>query len=325
VDQDRLLEQCADDRFRHVTFVGPTRASPDTGLLRPRTPVARSSGRGQPLDSATRLFYGRVCRAGGLRVGRYRDTILHRRRAACLRALRVPQLEAGLDLVRRKPDLAQRALGALMIGVTSFYRDPQVFDALRPLLGPLAHRRGRLDALSAGCSDGAELYSLAMLLDQAGLLAGSGMWGFDCRPEAIEAARAGVYPRESTSSLPGVLGERYLAPLPNSALGIASRKTPGERVVVSGRLRVACHWAVADVFQLGHEPPVLRPADLILCRNLAIYLTPEAATELWNLLYTRLRPGGLLVVGRAERPTPSVAGSLSRVGPCIYRKGGTTS
>lgn len=325
MDQDRLLEQGADDRFRHVTFVGPARVSPDTGPPPSRSASAGGSRRGQPLDWATRLFFRRVCRAGGLRDGRYRDTILHRRRAACLRALRVPQLEQGLDLVRRKPDLAQRALGALMIGVTSFYRDPQVFDALPPLLDTLGHRRGRLHALSAGCSDGAELYSLAMLLDQAGLLARSQMWGIDCRPEAIETARAGVYLRPSASSLPEVLRRQYLAPLPNGALDIAGRNAPAERVVVSGRLREACHWAVADVFRLGRAPPALPPADLILCRNLAIYLTPEAATELWNLLCARLRPGGLLVVGRAERPTPSAAGSLSRVGPCLYRKAGTTS
>jgi chemotaxis methyl-accepting protein methylase len=57
--------------------------------------------------------------------------------------------------------------------------------------------------------------------------------------------------------------------------------------------------------------------DLILCRNMAIYLDPEAIRDLWVRLSRALRPGGILVVGRAERPSGA---HLRRLGPCIYAR-----
>jgi chemotaxis protein methyltransferase CheR len=59
--------------------------------------------------------------------------------------------------------------------------------------------------------------------------------------------------------------------------------------------------------------------DIILCRNVAIYLKREASCALWAMLALRLRPGGLLVVGNAERP--SVPG-LNHLDRCLYRKNG---
>ena len=73
-------------------------------------------------------------------------------------------------------------------------------------------------------------------------------------------------------------------------------------------------WRTGDVLTLP-EPGTW---DLVLCRNLAIYLQPEAASGLWRRLGASLRPGGLLALGKAERPTG--ASDLAAVGPCLYRR-----
>jgi chemotaxis methyl-accepting protein methylase len=82
--------------------------------------------------------------------------------------------------------------------------------------------------------------------------------------------------------------------------------------------------AIAGMTEWRHGDLLTRaepgPWDLILCRNVAIYLRPEAADRIWNALVATLRPGGYLVLGRAERPA-GVDG-LVAVRPCVYRKAG---
>jgi chemotaxis methyl-accepting protein methylase len=315
-------------RFRHLVFAGD----------RPVTVQAKPSGsshtleqkkpRAAHLDVQSAAFFNDLLSRGGLRAGRYRESILLRRRHACLRALRVSSTEEATRVIGGDTASADRALGAVMIGVTRFFRDLAIFQSLRGLLSPLHRARGRLDALSVGCSDGSELYSLAMQLAEEGLLTTSRLWGLDCRTDAIAAATAGVYPAGCIESIPPAMRDRYLIPAHGvAALGRAGRRTvplrrfagcaPGA-VRVADALRAACSWMVADVFQ---PPKTPGEVDLILCRNLAIYLNTESAAELWMLLASRLRPGGLLIVGKAERPSSTLCDKLVRVESCVYRKG----
>jgi chemotaxis methyl-accepting protein methylase len=79
-------------------------------------------------------------------------------------------------------------------------------------------------------------------------------------------------------------------------------------------LRSAVQWRTSDVTQV-HEPGAW---DLILCRNMAMYLRSCAAAQLWRAMEASLRPGGFLVLGKAERPAG--AKRLSAIAPCIYRR-----
>jgi chemotaxis methyl-accepting protein methylase len=80
-------------------------------------------------------------------------------------------------------------------------------------------------------------------------------------------------------------------------------------------LRAHIRWRTADVLVMD-EPGSW---DVILCRNLAMYLRPDSAARLFERLQRSLRPGGLLALGKAERPTGSAAG-LACVSSCIYRR-----
>jgi chemotaxis methyl-accepting protein methylase len=152
--------------------------------------------------------------------------------------------------------------------------------------------------LSVGCSDGSELYSLPICLQESGAR-GFCLHGIDCRRRAIERARAGVYAASALDALPPLLREKYF-----------DHDRRGYRI--KEPLRHKSHWHLADAF-LGLPAG---PYDLIACRNVAIYLEHAAAARLWRRLHSALRPGGLLLTGKAERPT---SGFL-RAGPCQFRK-----
>jgi chemotaxis methyl-accepting protein methylase len=196
-----------------------------------------------------------------------------------------------------------RALDALLIGVTEFFRDAAVFASLRDDVLPALARTGRpLRVWSAACSTGAELYSVAMLLAESGRLAGARLLGTDCRPGAVGSARSGRYSAAEVKRIPAALAGRYLRP-----------EGDGFRIALP---EADIRWRTADLGR-SVEPG---PWDLILFRNTAIYMEPAAAGRVWAALAQVLAPGGALVTGRAERPHIESLGPLRS---CICRKGDT--
>jgi chemotaxis protein methyltransferase CheR len=307
--------------LRHVTFPSPrahhrplnlapvalpaTPAAPTlvAAACRPEAPPGRDTGEYEPSFSDW-LFY-----RAGLDPHCYKADSLERRLPACLRALRVDATHRARSLLRRRPEMLSLALDAALVGVTSFFRDAEVFAHLRsdvlPALVAEAGERGRpVRVWSAGCSSGKELYSVGMLLAESGASgpARARLLGTDARGAAVDAARAGRYADADVDAVPADLCARYF-----------ERDGPAAWRV-TGALRSAAEWHAGNLLRRA-EPG---PWDLILCRNVGIYLRPDAAARLWRSLAAALRPGGRLVLGRAERPT-GVAG-LDAVGPCVYQR-----
>jgi len=300
--------------FRRALNVAPVRRDEATGA-QAHTPRHHGPA---PVSPEGESFLRWIFAQAGLTFRHYKTETLARRLPACLRAVRATDVRHARSLILRQPHLAWAAVGMLVIGVTSFFRDAAVFEALREdALPDLLARRCREWALSgdgssigpplrvwsAGCSDGAELYSVAMLLAEWGAL-GAGraeLLGTDCRPDAVARAAAGSFDPGALRNVPPSIRERYCTP-------------DGDVYRVSAQLRHATAWRTGDVLAAA-EPG---PWDVVLCRNLAIYLRHDAVAALWTRLAAALRPGGLLVLGNAERPV-GVRG-LVPVGPCLYRR-----
>jgi chemotaxis protein methyltransferase CheR len=254
------------------------------------------------LPDAAANFIRWLLRQIDLDAEQYRTETLARRLTACLRSLRVSTVEEARRLLEHNPQLIPTAIDTMLVGVTSFFRDPDVFALLSDtVLAEVARGRSGLHVWSAGCSDGAELYSLGMIFAPLGWLASSYLLGTDCRAVAIQHARAGWFEASACAAVPPLLHARYL-------------QSEGDRVRASALLRSALRWRVADVVH-APEPGLW---DVILCRNTAMYLHAEATARLWRQLEAALRPGGVLVVGKAERPL-GVKG-LEPLGPCLYRR-----
>jgi chemotaxis methyl-accepting protein methylase len=299
---------------RHVVFPDAAGGYGRALNLAPLPPLGRAAG---PADAAPRADLPAEARSfirwlfsrAGMDSRCYKPETLARRLPAGLRALGATSPAQARATLERHPHLTSAALDAMLIGVTRFFRDETVFTSLRRRILPELLRRrsageGRpVRIWSAGCSDGAELYSVALLLADVGaLLPGRfELLGTDCRPEALETAAAGVFAPASVKAVP-------------PALLRACFRFDGTHYQVHRALRAMLQWRQADALA-APEPGAW---DLVLCRNLAIYLQPRAAAALWSNLAAAVRVGGALVLGKAERPL-GVAGLLPE-GSCTYRR-----
>ena len=141
---------------------------------------------------------------------------------------------------------------------------------------------------------------MAILLSEAGLLERSYLLGTDCRGDAIERAKLGLYDAAMLKLVRCATRDKYFEPA-------------GQQWRPVEALRRQVHWKVADLLA-GVEDG---PWDIILWRNAAIYLKPCPAETIWRRLASVLAPEGVLIAGKAERP-PRDAG-LTHAARCIYR------
>jgi chemotaxis methyl-accepting protein methylase len=289
-------------RFRHVVFSGMGRGrvidfAPASAQRTAYQPTSKS-----PFSADQRAFVNWLFERAGLDASIYRSETLHRRLPACMRALRASSPAHARQIVQQTPSLLRTAISAMIIGVTSFFRDAGVFDQLTFTVLPAISRcETPVRIWSAGCSDGAELYSVAMLLAEMQLLDDAYLLGTDCRVDAISRARAGAFDANELKAIPQTWIDKYFV-------------RQGEQFQIGPRLRNAAQFRTADVTQL------LEPGawDVILCRNLGMYFRPQVAGKLWETFEHAIRPGGFLVLGKAERPMGSAR--LACVAPCIYRR-----
>lgn len=184
------------------------------------------------------------------------------------------------------------ALGKdLLIGVTKFFRDSASFEQLRRHLETLFASlppQGCLRLWSCACSTGEEAYTLAMLCEEVRTQkfpeAAYKVFATDVDREALEIAGAGVYPRSVVADLPPEYLERYFQP------------EGQENFRIHRPLRDRLIFARQDLLR---DPPFTK-LHLVSCRNLLIYLRPEAQKKLLGLLHFSLLPDGLLFLGGSE-------------------------
>lgn len=266
-----------------------------------RTP-GRHAARPSPADS---LFVDQV---GALLESRTGLVFPDGRRALLERAVATALEEMGLFAgtaalgILTQPDRAawHRLVSLATIGETYFFRHREQLDAFRRVGLPafLDARRSFeplvLRAWSAGCSSGEEAYSLAMLLEEA--LPDRARWqvrvvGTDIDGEALDRARAGVYGRWAFRA-GGDERARWFRPVPG-----------GEEI--KGRIRDLVAFERHNLTNPGATPPMALggPADVVVCRNVTIYMSPEATRSVAARLYEALAPGGWLLVGPVEPST----------------------
>jgi chemotaxis methyl-accepting protein methylase/signal transduction histidine kinase len=208
--------------------------------------------------------------------------------------VQVACMEDYLKLLGKDPqELAQ--LGKdMLIGVSSFFRDSEAFDELRTLaINPLVAGKspdGPIRVWVPGCATGEEAYSVAILLLEALAAADKGnavqVFASDVDEEALETARAGIYGDAiATDVTPQRLGRFFL------------RKD--DRYQAGKQLREAVVFARQNLIA---DPPFSK-MDLITCRNVLIYLQPEAQRKVISLFSFALNVGGYLFLGKSESIT----------------------
>ena len=256
-----------------------------------------------------------------------KDDLLLDRLVRRFRACRVPDA-AGYRALLDGPDGAPEwaALEAeITIGETFFFRYAEQFSALRTTILPgllAARREARsLRIWSAGCSTGAEPYSLAILIHD---LLGPALpdWtvsilGTDISAAALATARAAEYGRWALRTTPMLDRMRWFTRMPARP---GAQREGGYALRPEYRRMV--RFAPANLLDVIGPPSEADPRfDLILCRNVLIYFHPDHVLAIVRGLGARLSPDGWLLIGHAE-PNPAFAGSLTAVnlpGTVAYR------
>lgn len=237
---------------------------------------------------------------GQLQIGSGYD-FKHYKRATVLRRIeRRMQVTAQNTLhgyheyLQNHPEETKGLLGDMLIGVTNFFRDREAFEALeRDILPQVVHANTASAASkevrvwSAGCSTGEEAYTLAILLSEQLHLEGSRsklqVFATDIDERAIVAGRAGRYLEAIVTDVPPQRLRQYFI---QEDQHYRIRKELRERVLF------AQHSLLAD--------PPFSQIDLVVCRNLLIYLDREVQREILQMFHFALRPGGFLFLGTSE-------------------------
>jgi two-component system, chemotaxis family, CheB/CheR fusion protein len=222
----------------------------------------------------------------------YKPSTIMRRIERRIAVTQVPDLDSYVRFLEqsKSPEEIHTLYGELLIGVTSFFRDPEVMETLEneilpDLLEKAANRELRLWV--AGCSTGEEAYTMAILclqvMEKMGITREVKIFATDIEKEAVIKAGLGIYPNSIASDIhPEVLTKYFF--------------NRGEQFQIDRRIR---EMVVFAQHNLVRDPPFTR-VDLVSCRNLLIYLQPKLQKKALEMFNFSLCSGGVLVLGTSE-------------------------
>ena len=244
----------------------------------------------------------------------YKKSTIYRRIERRMSLHQLADIGDYVHFLRSNPQEAQLLFKELLIGVTSFFRDPLLWEQVEAEVIPAmlaAHPEGgTLRAWTPACSTGEEAYSLAIVfreaLDRLKPLAHYALQIFatDLDSDAIDKARTGAYPLNIAADVSEARLRRYF-------------EQQEELYRVRKEIREMVTFAPQNLVM---DPPFTR-LDLLTCRNLLIYLEADLQKKLLPLFHYSLRPDGLLILGSAE--TVGAASDLFAAWPGktrIYRR-----
>ena len=259
-------------------------------------------------DADYHAFSRRVRLLTGIDLAGYKREQMERRLRSLAQRHGVSSLVALAELMQREPRVLAAFKDFFTINVSEFLRDPARWAELEQRVLPLllGEATGRpLLIWSAGCSYGAEPYSLALLLEEAAGRPPYTIQASDIDETMLARAQRGTGFRESDlRHVSAARREAWFARQPDGGYAV--------REALKRHLRFRRQ-------DLLRETPG-RAFDLIVCRNVVIYFTDEAKQDLYRRLVTALRPGGVLFVGGAELLPDAPALGLTPIATSFYRK-----
>ncbi|HKS83201.1 MAG TPA: chemotaxis protein CheB [Candidatus Acidoferrales bacterium] len=237
------------------------------------------------------LVFQLLRKTTGVDFTHYRQTTILRRIQRRMVVHKMDKIEDYVKYVQSDPAEIKALYQDMLINVTSFFRNPHVFDALKANVFPQILRNHLPDTSiriwTPGCASGEETYSVAIaLLEFLGDRASQThiqFFGTDVSESSIAKARTGLYPEN-------ILGDVS----PERLRRFFSKIEGGYRI--SKNIRDMCIFAQHNIL---NDPPFSQ-MDLICCRNLLIYLEPVLQTKVISLFHYATRPGGYLVLGTSE-------------------------
>ena len=253
-------------------------------------------GGAAPDFQETRAFQrilGLLKTAAGVDFSQYKPNTLIRRMERRIVLQKAGDPDHYFRILQQNPVEVRALSEDLLIGVTEFFRDPSVFEALKEGVFPAIVRERQpgqpIRVWVPGCSTGDEVYSIAICLIEylqaASLDYPIHIFGTDASERSIQKARSGIVSPSSSTAISAERLKRFFVEV-----------DAGYQIVRP--IRDRCVFAVHN---LAADPPFSR-MDLISCRNLLIYLGPALQQRVIGTLFYALQPDGCLVLGSTETP-----------------------
>ena len=237
------------------------------------------------------LVFKLLRKTTGVDFTHYRQSTILRRIQRRMVVHKIDRLDEYVKHLQSNPPELKALYRDMLINVTSFFRNPRAFDALKSHVFPAILKNHPPEAAiriwTPGCASGEETYSVAIalleFLGDKSSQANIQFFGTDVSESSIAKARAGSYPENITADVSPERLRRFFT------------KVEG-RYRVTKNIRDMCIFAQHNIL---NDPPFSQ-MDLIACRNLLIYLEPVLQNKAISLFHYALRPGGYLLLGASE-------------------------
>jgi len=273
----------------------------------------RPAARGTVTPAGLPADYVRFCEGvralTGIDLGQYRPAQMERRLRTFAERNGAPDLDAYLAGLKRDPSALDAFLDRMTINVSELFRNPERFAEVERDLFPALLRRSPagLKVWSAGCSYGAEVYSLLILLKELAPRARHEVLAADIDQRILARARRGVFSPTDMRNVSPARRDRWFTEV---------RGAQGPEWQVSAELRTAVGFSQMDLLR----DPFPRGCHLIACRNVVIYFNDAAKDTLYRRFFEALVPGGLLFVGSTERINGAEEMGWEKAGTFFYRR-----
>jgi len=236
-------------------------------------------------DPGYEKFKQRFRQKSGWDLNDYKPTQMIRRINNLMLRVGAKNYDQLIDMMNVDAKLYKEFTDYLTINVTEFFRTPEKFVELKEQVFPelLKTVGGKLNIWSAGCSTGAEPYSMAIVLNEISAQNKHRILATDLDTEMLLKAKAGIYGLIEMKNVLPAIQQKYFT-ISNNQYRLKDE--------IKNRVEFKQQNLLLDNFETGF--------DLILCRNVVIYFTEEAKDNLYRRFCQALKPGGVLFVGGTE-------------------------
>lgn len=230
-------------------------------------------------------FIGRIKQKLGIDLSLYKEAQMKRRILSLRNKKGYTDFRSYFRALEMDDNLLREFTDRLTINVSEFYRNPQRWKVLKEKVIPeLLKGRSRLSIWSAACSTGEEPYSLAIMFKENFPEVKIDILATDIDEAILERAKAGIYQKQALKDLPSNLQQKYF-------------KKENELFYIDDKLKHTItfkrHNLLADRYPQN--------IDLIVCRNVLIYFTDEAKTQIYKKFSESITDRGILFVGSTEQ------------------------
>lgn len=231
------------------------------------------------------IFKEKIYKKTGINLSLYKEKQMHRRLESLARRNNFNSFEDYFNAIDKNKELFDEFINYMTINVSEFYRNPEQWVVLeKDIIPKLMQGNANLKIWSAACSTGEEPYSLVMLLSKFMPLNKINIIATDIDKEAMSKAQTGIYAEKSLKALPQEFINKYFDKVGNS-YSIKSE--------IKNRVTFRQHNLLKDSF--------VDSCDLIVCRNVMIYFTEEAKSDIYLKFSKSLKKDGILFVGSTEQ------------------------